>query len=278
MAKTAAFGTRLMFRDPVTLATTRIHNIADTSGPDISVNAIDATNHDSLDGFAEYLPGQAEAGEMSFDLMFDSADAGFLRAWSLAVDTPAAGGRKVATFYLLLPGLASVISSGLTGVVAGTGWTAGATWVYSSANPGASNTITKALPTSALLAGETYLLEVGFTGAATGTGLINVKIGTTVIGALEPSAGGVQRVVFDHSFGSTVSIVLEVPSTIETAFGFVINKFSLTGIADNSLRRVEFAGSVTKVGWKAAQGDALKASIAIKGTGKPIFIGPTAPQ
>lgn len=266
-----------MFTDPLGSTLTRIHNVADISGPEITVASIDVTSHDSLDAFAESLPGQAEAGEVTFDLMLDAADAGFARLWSLAVDTPAAGGRKVASFYLLLPGVASVIAFGFSGAVAGAGWTSpGTSWVYSSTNPGVSNTLTKALPTGALILGETYVIEFGFAGTPTGSGLVNVKIGSVVIGTINPSAGGVQRVVFD-SFFSTVSIVLEVPAALEVPFGFTINKFSVVGIADNQLKRVTFFGAVTKVAISAAQGDALKAAVSVKVSGKPVFVGPTIP-
>jgi predicted secreted protein len=53
-----------------------IAQIVDISGPSMSRNAIDATTRDSTEYWREFLKGFKDAGEITFNLMYDPALAG----------------------------------------------------------------------------------------------------------------------------------------------------------------------------------------------------------
>lgn len=74
MAKYKAFGTTLQHL--VTATWTDIGGILDKSGPGYTAEPIDVTTHDSTDGFKEYVGGVRDAGEISFDIVWDPEDTG----------------------------------------------------------------------------------------------------------------------------------------------------------------------------------------------------------
>lgn len=73
MAKIAAYGSALLVQYAQTGAFINIANLGDFSGPEVSVDTIDVTTHDSPDKFNEFVPGMADGGEVTFDLVFDPA-------------------------------------------------------------------------------------------------------------------------------------------------------------------------------------------------------------
>ncbi|MES2706077.1 MAG: phage tail tube protein [Verrucomicrobiota bacterium] len=92
MGKQAAYGTSLSYIDPDFIFDPEtpeetgdvvIHQVGDITGPEISVETIDVTTHDSPDGFNEFLPGMADGGELSFDLLFDPGEGGHDRILDL---------------------------------------------------------------------------------------------------------------------------------------------------------------------------------------------------
>jgi len=48
-----------------------IGQVRDIDGPSISRDSIDVSSQDSTNGWREFLPGLADAGEWSFDVLFD---------------------------------------------------------------------------------------------------------------------------------------------------------------------------------------------------------------
>lgn len=106
MAKKAAFGTKLAVQYDQTGSYVDVTFPKDISGPGVSRETIDITNHDSADGYREYLPGLGDGGEVSYDLVFDSASA----AHETLYNTAAGGG--VHNFYLKLPGFVSTGAGG----------------------------------------------------------------------------------------------------------------------------------------------------------------------
>lgn len=74
MSKYPAFGMALAIGDGLLASTptyTSIVQISDISGPTVSMDTIDVTTHDSSGGFREYVEGLADAGEVSFDIVYD---------------------------------------------------------------------------------------------------------------------------------------------------------------------------------------------------------------
>lgn len=105
--KRTAFGTILQYTDPDfvfdeeepdELGAVVIHYVADITGPEVSVEAVDVTTHDSPDRFNESLPGMADGGEVAFDLMFDPDTDGHERILALVAQ------RSLIEFALILPG------------------------------------------------------------------------------------------------------------------------------------------------------------------------------
>ncbi len=75
MSGLAGFGTMFQVGDGASPETfTTVADVSDISGPSISLNAIDVTTHDSTDGWAEFVGGVIDAGEVSFDINFDPAE------------------------------------------------------------------------------------------------------------------------------------------------------------------------------------------------------------
>ncbi len=58
---------------PETFAT--IAEITDISGPKMSLDTIDTTSHDSVDGWKEYIGGLLSAGDVTFDVNFSPTNA-----------------------------------------------------------------------------------------------------------------------------------------------------------------------------------------------------------
>ena len=70
-----SFGTILAF-DPTGGTTyVDIAYVHDISGPNITRGDVDVTNHDSTDGYREFLPGLTDPGDVTFQIGFDPLDA-----------------------------------------------------------------------------------------------------------------------------------------------------------------------------------------------------------
>ena len=67
-----AFGTLLKIGDGATPTEnfTTIAEVSNISGPGLSMDTIDVTSHSSADGWREYIAGQLEAGEITFDINY----------------------------------------------------------------------------------------------------------------------------------------------------------------------------------------------------------------
>jgi hypothetical protein len=66
-----SFGTQLNFDPAGGTAYVAIGQVRDFSGPNISRGNIDVTDHDSANGYREFLPGLADGGEITFQLGWD---------------------------------------------------------------------------------------------------------------------------------------------------------------------------------------------------------------
>lgn len=106
MAKKAAYGTKLAIQRLQTGSYTDIANLGDITGPEINVETIDVTTHDSADFFAEFLLSIADGGDVSFDLTFDPN----LAAHETLYNDVAA--RQKHNFYLKMPGWVSTVAGG----------------------------------------------------------------------------------------------------------------------------------------------------------------------
>jgi len=51
-----------------------IGQVKDISGPNISRGDVDVTDHESADGYREFLPGLADGGDVSFTVGLDKSD------------------------------------------------------------------------------------------------------------------------------------------------------------------------------------------------------------
>ncbi|RMD51892.1 outer capsid protein Hoc [Candidatus Parcubacteria bacterium] len=73
----SAFGTTLAIGDGATPteAFTTIPGVRNLTGPSYSSETIDVTHHASSGNYRQMLPTFLSAGEVSFDLLYDSADA-----------------------------------------------------------------------------------------------------------------------------------------------------------------------------------------------------------
>lgn len=74
MAKYSSFGTLLQIDDGGGSFTT-IAGVLDIQGPGLSSDTEDATNHGSAGGWEEVLPTIKRSGEVTFDILYDPADA-----------------------------------------------------------------------------------------------------------------------------------------------------------------------------------------------------------
>lgn len=77
MSENTAFGTILAYGNSETPSEeyTKVAQVKDISGPSMSRETIDVTNHDSPSGFAEFLASIADGGEITFTLEYDPDDA-----------------------------------------------------------------------------------------------------------------------------------------------------------------------------------------------------------
>jgi hypothetical protein len=106
MAKKAAYGTKLAIQRLQTGSYTDVANVGDISGPEVSVETIDVTTHDSADFFTEFLAGIADSGDVSFDLVFDPNLAAHETIYNDVI------GRQKHNFYLKMPGWVSTAAGG----------------------------------------------------------------------------------------------------------------------------------------------------------------------
>lgn len=79
-----------------TAAATAIGGIMGVAGPDGSAEDVDTTTLDSTSNYQTWLRGFRDAGEASFDLSYDPADAGWVKV--KAMDASGIGGTFIATF------------------------------------------------------------------------------------------------------------------------------------------------------------------------------------
>lgn len=251
--------------------------MGDISGPEVSVATIDATNHDSPDAFAEFLPGMAEAGDVQFECFFDPNHVVHERLRELAEL------RLPADMALLMPVLSTgefIANPAFVGWDSGTStmtdWLYAPSWSptegyvdYSSSNPGASESIRTDV--SNLLAGENYTLAITFTGEDATDFDIQITLAGAVIGTVNPSGGGTQKLIFTLPELTSGELALTVPESIGSGVSFVVGRVSLTGPTANADQRFDFTGLVTAVGIMAPVKDALKAPVSIKVSGKPVY-------
>ena len=59
----------------ITVGGTAIDGVQSLSVPSDSVNLIDVSSHDSPSGRHEYVPGMVDSDDLTFDIIYDSADA-----------------------------------------------------------------------------------------------------------------------------------------------------------------------------------------------------------
>ena len=71
--KFAAFGAQLQYKPVSTWLVCA--GVRDISGPGYSADTVDVTTHDSSDGFREHLKTLIDAGDITFDLVWDPEDA-----------------------------------------------------------------------------------------------------------------------------------------------------------------------------------------------------------
>lgn len=106
MSKRAAYGSKLAVQYEQTGSFLPIASVGDFSGPEVSVETIDVTTHDSEDAFNEFLAGMADGGEVPFDLVFDPN----LAAHETLYNAVAA--RKLHAFQIQLPGFTNTSAGG----------------------------------------------------------------------------------------------------------------------------------------------------------------------
>ncbi len=266
MAKMSAFGTWLTYVDPDTSGVTRIHYVADISGPEMSMETVDVTTHDSPEQFAEFVAGQADGGELSFDLMFDGSSTNHARLRELLDE------RANLEFKLVLP-QANVERMANPLLTSGTGWSATGDWGisagianYSANNPDGTDSLS-ATP-GALVVGETYTVTIVFSAVGENAGL-TVQYNSEVIGEVDPEAGGTQSFTFVAAYDSGVLELLYLASIGD--YSAHVTSVSVIGPAPRTGGFWEFDGTLTKCGMAFPVKDALKASVAIKVSGKPEF-------
>jgi hypothetical protein len=76
MTEYTAYGTILAYGNSETPSEefTELAQVKDISGPSMSRDTIDVTNHQSPSGFAEFLAGLADGGEVTFTIEYDPED------------------------------------------------------------------------------------------------------------------------------------------------------------------------------------------------------------
>ena len=75
MTDRTGFGTTIAYSTDGGTTYTDIGGIHDTiSGPELSADAVEVTDHDSADGWREYIGGLKDAGEVGFKVNWDPAD------------------------------------------------------------------------------------------------------------------------------------------------------------------------------------------------------------
>ena len=106
MGKSAAYGSKLAIQVAQTGSYTDLTFVGDINGPELNIETIDVTTHDSADNFAEFLAGIADGGEVTFDLVFDTSSAAHEALYNHVA------ARVKHNFYLKAPGWASVGGGG----------------------------------------------------------------------------------------------------------------------------------------------------------------------
>lgn len=71
----------------LTIATLDVGLIRDISGPGISFDTIDITNHDSS-GWREFMPGLGDGGQVTFTVVWDKTDAGQIGLTGILAESP----------------------------------------------------------------------------------------------------------------------------------------------------------------------------------------------
>jgi predicted secreted protein len=97
----SAFGTLLKIGDgagPENFTT--IGEVANISGPSLSMDSIDVTSHSSPDGWREFIGGLLDGGEISFDINFHPTESTHKLATGLLGDMSA---KTVRNFELIFP-------------------------------------------------------------------------------------------------------------------------------------------------------------------------------
>ncbi len=279
MSKKTAFGVRLLITDPETGDVLHVPFVGDITGPDVTRAAIDVTNHDSPDGFSEFLSGIGEGGDVQFECFFDPSHTVHERLAELAdLGLPC-------DMALLLPTvstgefLANPFFAGWDGtempdwvISAGSGWSGSDGYIdYLSSNPQADEDLSAAL-SSSLLAGETYTFAFKFLFEDATDFDLQVKLGSTVIGTVNPSNQGTQKINYAPTEDLTADLILHVPESIGSQVGFTFGSVSVTGPTANDTERWNFTGLVTAFGNTMPVKDAIKAPVSIKVSGKPSFV------
>lgn len=106
MSKKAAFGSIVSVQYLQTGSYINIAAVGDITGPEVSVEPIDVTTHDSADAFDESLPGLASGGEVSWDVVFLTDETQHETLFA------AVAARGIHNFYLKLPGFVSTGDGG----------------------------------------------------------------------------------------------------------------------------------------------------------------------
>lgn len=75
MAHSPSFGSTLSWDNSGGSSYTAIGQVKDIGGPSISRGTIDVSDHDSADGYREFLGGLADGGELTFTIGFDNTNA-----------------------------------------------------------------------------------------------------------------------------------------------------------------------------------------------------------
>jgi hypothetical protein len=76
MANYAAYGTLLKING------TTVAGVTNISGPNLTLETIDVTNHSSTSGWREFVAGLKDGGEVTFDIVYDPAGATHMNASS----------------------------------------------------------------------------------------------------------------------------------------------------------------------------------------------------
>lgn len=74
MANYAAYGTLLKING------TTVAGVTNISGPNLTLETIDVTNHSSTSGWREFVAGLKDGGEVTFDIVYDPAGATHMNA------------------------------------------------------------------------------------------------------------------------------------------------------------------------------------------------------